>query len=123
MRYERVKITRDERTVYNRAVLPWEVPILEFTFGDGNVQRLYDYEDNALPYPDAKEEFHRLIGAYGSDTESGIAHVATIYGQSAAGVRALGKAIAEAEKESRQAKPKQTRASRRKEFATDPLMV
>lgn len=122
MRYERVKITRDERTVYNRATLPWEIPILEYTFGEGNVQRLYAYEDNALPYPDAKEEFHRLIGTYGSDKESGVAHVATIYGQAGAGVRGLRKAIEEAEKEAREAKPRQSRAARRKEFAADPIM-
>ena len=34
MRYERVKIKRDDWTTYNRPVLPWEIAILEFTFGE-----------------------------------------------------------------------------------------
>lgn len=122
MRYERVKVKRDERTVYNRTVLPWEIPILEFTFGDGNVEPLGVFEDNTADYPEAKEEFMRLMSVYGSDPESGITHVASVYGQASAGVRAIGKVIKEAEVEARKRKPRQSRKSLIKEYSADRLM-
>lgn len=123
MRYERVKITRDERTVYNRAALPWEVPVLEFMFGEGNLVHTGAFEQNDVPYPDAKEEFHRLMSAYGSDPENGIAHVASVYGQAGQGHRALARAIREAEETDREeALPRQTRAQVIREYAADPIL-
>lgn len=122
MRYERVKIKRDERTVYNRPVLPWEIAILEFTFGEGSVERLDVFVDNTNEYPDGKEEFMRLMGTYGSDPESGIPHVASVYGQAGAGVRALTAAIKEAKADARKAAPKQPRKKLIKEFSGDSLM-
>lgn len=122
MRYERVKVIRDERTVYNRAVLPWEIALLEFTFGEGSVQRLDAFEENTAEYPDAKEEFLRLSGTYGSDPESGIPYVASVYGQASAGVRALGKAIEEAITDAKRAKPKRSRKALIKEFGADPII-
>lgn len=122
MRYERVKISKDERTVYNRAVLPWEIAILEVTFGDGNVDPLSAFEDNDLPYPEPRAEFNRLMQVYGSDPESSIPFVAAVYGQASSGVRALARAIAEAKAEARKALPKQPRKTLIKEYSADSLM-
>lgn len=122
MRYERVKIVKDERTVYNRGVLPWEIAILELTFGDGSVETMNAFEDNDLPYPEPREEFNRLSQVYGSDPESGVPFVAGVYGQASSGVRALARVIAESKAEARKALPKRPRAARIKEFSGDPLM-
>jgi hypothetical protein len=122
MRYERVKVKRDERTVYNRPVLPWEIAILEFTFGDGSVERLGVFVDNDAEYPEPKEEFMRLMGTYGSDPESGIPHVASVYGQAAAGIRALSAEIKEAKADARKAAPKQSRKTLVKEYSGDSLL-
>lgn len=122
MRYERVKVKRDERTTYNREVLPWEIAILEFTFGDDAVEPLGDFVDNDAEYPEARKEFLRLQQVYGLDPESGIPYVAHVYGQASAGVKAIGRVIKEAEQEARKRKPKQSRAARIKEFSADPLM-
>jgi hypothetical protein len=125
MRYERVKVTRDPHTVYNRPVLPWEVAILEFTFGDGNVIRLEDeFESNNLPYPPANEEFQRLALAYGSDPQSGVPYVASVYGQASAGVNHLRRAMEEARLAEEAAKPKAvTKRKRVKVRANDPLLA
>ena len=124
MRYERVKITRDERTVYNRACLPWEIPVLEFMFGEGNLVHTGAFEQTDTPYPDPKEEFHRLMSTYGADTENGIPFVVSIYGNAGVGHRALAKAIREAEETDREeALPTQTRAQMLKEYAADPILV
>jgi hypothetical protein len=123
MRYERVKIIRDERTVYNRAALPWEVPIFEFMFGEGSVHHTGAFDENAAPYPDPKEEFLRLSGTFGADPENGIPHVASVYGQAGAGVRALAKVIEEAEEDAIERRtPKQSRTQLVKEFSADPIM-
>ena len=123
MRYERVKVIRDERTVYNRAALPWEVPVLEFMFGEGNVHHTGAFEENTADYPDAKDEFHRLMGTYGADPESGISHVASVYGQAGQGQRALARAIKEAEEEAREAKlPRQSRHQLIREYSADPIL-
>lgn len=122
MRYERVKVKRDDRTVYNRAALPWEVPILEFTFGDGNVERVNAFEDNDLPYPDAREEFQRLVDVYGADPENGIPYVASVYGQASIGLNLLRKFITAAESDARKAKPRRTRKSLVKEYSSDPIL-
>lgn len=125
MRYQRVKITRDPHTVYNRSVLPWEIAILEFTFEQGNVQpQEGQFETNDLPYPSAAVEFQRLEKAYGSDPQSGVPYVASVYGQASAGVNHLRRVIDEAKKAEADAKPKR-RAKRRPaaEIAADPLMA
>ena len=122
MRYERVKIKRDDWTTYNRPVLPWEIAILEFTFGEGNVERTGIFVDNNTEYPDAKDEFHRLIGTYGSDPESGIPYVSSVYGQASAGVNHLRRVMAEAFEESATPLPPVTVAKLKKEFQRDPLM-
>lgn len=122
MRYERVKIVRDPHTVYNRPVLPWEIAILEFTFGEGNVERLEAVVDTDTKYPDPKEEFHRLQQTYGSDPESGIPYVASVYGQAGSGVRAIAQAIKQAEADAKKAKPRRSARKLAKEYANDPLV-
>lgn len=93
MRYERVKVTRDTNTVHNRAVAPWEVPILEFLFEEGNVLRLETFEEVAGEYPDAAKELSRLVVVYGADPKSGVPYANMVYGNAKAGVRSLKKLI------------------------------
>jgi len=124
MRYERVKVKRDDYTTYNRPVLPWEIPILEFTFGDGNVDRTGVFVDTKDPYPEAREEMYRLEKVYGHDRKTEIPHVASVYGQAAMGIARLEQAITEAEKLARKVRkaPKQSRKQLVREFANDPLL-
>lgn len=128
MRYQRVKITRDPHTVYNRSVLPWEIAILEFTFEQGNIQPQEVFETNDTPYPRADIEFQRLEKAYGADPQSGVPYVASVYGQASAGVNHLKRVIAEAKAEA-EALAKPTRAAgkqRRRivaDLEADPLMA
>lgn len=129
MLYERVKITRDPHTVYNRSVLPWEIAILEFTFEEGNVVRTGVVERTDVPYPEPGVEFHRLTLAYGSDPQSGTPYAASVYGQASAGVNHLRRAIADAKAEDLATKPKvksKRKAPTRKyseDVLSDPLMA
>jgi hypothetical protein len=107
MRYERVKVTRDTNTVHSREVAPWEIPMLEHLFGDdGNVVRTGEFVVptegkliNKGAYPDGKTELNRLIDAYKSDPKSGIPYAISVYGNAAAGARALQKLIDDAKSE------------------------
>ena len=96
MRYERVKVKRDLNTVHNHSVRPWEIPILEFVFEDGNVERTEEFQTVTGEYPEAQPEFERLTKAYGSDPQSGVPYVAAVYGNASVGVRNLRKAIEDA---------------------------
>lgn len=122
MRYFRVKIVKDERTVYNRAVLPWEIPLIEVSFGDGNVEETGKFEDTDAPYPDAREEFQRLGQLYGSEPDTNLPFVAAVYGQASTGVRALARAIKEAQADAKVKKPKQSKSALVKEYSSDPLI-
>jgi hypothetical protein len=106
MRFTNVKVKRDTNTVYNRSVPEWEVPVLEFIFEDGNVERLGTFGEVARDYPAPAVEFDRLVRSYGADPQSGIPYVASVYGQASAGVRALGRAIEEAKADDAKAAPK-----------------
>jgi hypothetical protein len=99
MRYERVKITRDTNTVHNRPVAPWEIPVLEFLFDDGNVVRMDEFEEVAGEYPDAAKELARLVQVYGSDPQNGVPYANSVYGNARAGVRSLTKLIEDAKSE------------------------
>jgi hypothetical protein len=99
MRYERVKITRDLNTVHNRAVPPWEIPMLEYLFDEGNVLRLDVFEEVAGEYPAAPKELDRLVRCYGTDPKSGVAYANSVYGNGRPGERALAKLIEEAKSE------------------------
>lgn len=129
MRYERTKIVRDQMTVYNRAVPPWELPVLEFIFEPGNVQPQGSFEKVTFDYPSGGEEFDRLMRAYGGDPQSGVSHVAAVYGNAGAGIRALQAAIdaartadEAAEATVKVAAPKATK-KRKVEIETDPLVA
>ncbi len=122
MRYERVKVVRDDRTTYNRAVLPWEIPILEFTFGDGNVQAMNEFVDNDLEYPEVRAEMERLVNVYGADPENGIPYVASVFGQGSLGVGRLRDFILDAKKAAKKAKPRQTRSALVKEYSGDSIL-
>lgn len=121
MRYERIKVKRDDYTTYNKPVFPWEVPVLEYMFGEGNVERLNEFETSDAPYPDAREEFFRLEKAYGSDPDTHISFACSVYGQAATGINALRRAITEAKAAEHTTKSKRRRA--KLEFSADPLMA
>ncbi len=106
MRYERVKVTRDTNTVHSREVPPWEIPILEYLFGDdGNVVRTGDFVEVTpgtlinREYPTGRKELSRLTQAYGTDPKSGIPYAISVYGNGSMGERALQKLIDEAKVE------------------------
>jgi hypothetical protein len=99
MRYERVKVKRDTNTVHNRAVAPWEIPMLEWVFDEGNVERLGVFEEVAGDYPEASQELDRLVTVYGADSKSGVPHANSVYGNARAGVRSLQKLIEDAKAE------------------------
>ena len=96
MRYERVKVTRDLNTVHNRAVAPWEIPVLEYLFEDGNVEHTDVWEEVKGEYPNAAKELDRLVRCYGSDPKSGVPYANSVYGNARAGERTLAKMIEEA---------------------------
>jgi len=113
MRFERVKIKRDTNTVHNRAVPPWEIPILEWIFDEGNIERLGSFEDTEHEYPDAAQELNRLERCYGSDPKNGVPHANSVYGNAHAGVRTLRKMIEDAKaQEAEAAGPKRRRQRR-----------
>jgi hypothetical protein len=122
MRYEVIKITRDTNTVYSRAVPQWELPILEFIFGEGNVVPTDKFEKAPRDYPEARDEYERLSKKYGTDKETGTDFVATVYGSSRIGIREIGKAI-EAVKVSDMAAARAARATRKPRVeVVDPLL-
>jgi hypothetical protein len=99
MRYERVKVNRDTNTVHNRAVAPWETPILEYIFDEGNVTRTGVFEEVSGEYPEAPRELDRLVRAYGADPKTGIPYANSVFGNAQAGVRSLRKLIEDAQAE------------------------
>lgn len=126
VRYERVKITKDTNTIYNRAVPSWEIPILEFIFGEGNVVPLGVYEEAPYDYPDPAQEHQRLKGKYGVDKETGTDFVAVVYGNSRIGEREVGKAIDAAKRDAVRARALEARAKRAQAVEmemADPLLA
>jgi hypothetical protein len=99
MRYERVKIKRDLQTVHNRAMPPWEIPMVEFIFDEGNVEPLGEFVEVEGEYPEASRELDRLVKAYGSDPKSGVPYANSVYGNARAGVKTLAKMIEDAKSE------------------------
>ena len=126
MRYVRVKVKRDTNTVHNSLVSPWEVPILEYMFEDGNVEVLDEYESNDREYPDAGAEFGRLIKSYGGDPKSGIPFAVSAFGDGRTGVKTLAASIDEAAKADKAAgspKPSKIKRSAPTALKADPLLV
>lgn len=97
MRHVEVKIKRDTQTTYVVSVPEWEVPIIEFLYDDGNVEQLETVTTIDREYPSAEYEFDRLTKAYGKDSDTKVPIVAAVYGNAGAGVRALKKAMLDAQ--------------------------
>jgi hypothetical protein len=138
MRYERVMIKRDTQTTHNRACCPWEIPILEMIFGEGNVEPTGIFEEvfdtangETYPrdYPEPAEEYDRLVSRYKKDPETKIELVAEVYGQSRKGIKALAEAIEEARKSDQDAefamksRRQRRQASNMRRFENDPLLA
>jgi hypothetical protein len=125
MRHEIVKVTRDGNTVHNRAVPPWEIPVLEFLFDPGNVEPTDEFVKvegtpaHPAEYPDATAELARLTKAYGADPKSGIAHANSVFGNGRRGVTELRKLIdaaQAAEAAAGKAAPKPAKRARREAY-------
>jgi hypothetical protein len=122
MRHERIKIKRDNHTVHNTTVAPWEIPIIEYLFDEGNVERLDEFVQADQDYPDPAQEMVRLQKAYGADVKTDIPYAVTVYGAARAGVKALAKAIESAKEEDDAAARPRTR-NRRRPHAGDALLA
>jgi hypothetical protein len=123
MRYERVKVSRDTNTVHNRAVPPWEIPVLEYLFED--VERLNVFEEVSGEYPETAKELDRLVRCYGADPKSGIPYANSVYGNARAGIRSLQKLIDEAKADDKVAAKAPTPAPKhraRKAAASESLL-
>jgi hypothetical protein len=99
LRHERVKVERDQNTKVNRTCPPWEIPVLEFIFEDGNITPLDEFVTVPGEYPEPAKELDRLVRCYGADPQSGVPYANSVFGNGNAGVRALKKAIDEAKAE------------------------
>jgi hypothetical protein len=123
MRYERLKITRDAGvTVHNRPVAPWEIPVLEFLFDEGNVTRLGEFEEVAGEYPAVAKELDRLVRCYGSDPKSGIPYAISVYGTGKVGERALHRLIEDAKAEDEAVATPTPAPKRARKAASDSLL-
>jgi hypothetical protein len=130
MRYERVKVRRDTQTTHNRAVPPWEIPLLEFIFEEGNVEPLGEFEEVAdHDYPEPAEEYDRLSARYKKDSETKMDVVRAVFGQGRLGIKALAKAIEEARRAEGDAevelsiRRKRRNAQNLRRFQQDPLLA
>jgi hypothetical protein len=91
MRHYEVKIKRDTQTTYVVQVPEWEIPLLEYVFEQGNIDRLEGVVKFDREYPSADYEFDRLARAYGKDPQTGETYVSKVYGNAGIGIRALKK--------------------------------
>jgi len=131
MRYVKIKVVRDINAQMPTMATPWEIPVLEYVFGQGNVQSNGEFhrvvKDADTAYPAAGAEFDRLMRRYGSDPESGIPYVVSVYGSARNGIEALQRAIDEARKADTAAERKTPvpaapkGRSRRRAVEPDPL--
>jgi hypothetical protein len=115
MRYVQVKVKRDPQMAVVCTVPSWEIPMLKYTFEDGNVEEVGD-TTVARDYPSGAAEYARLVKVYGADTKSGIPHAVSVFGEGQRGVRELQLLIDEAKKADKPA-PK----ARKQIEAADPL--
>lgn len=130
MRHALVKIIRDTQTVTSKGVPEWEVAILEFIF-EGNVHPMLDKAGDPIfetltdrDYPTAASEFDRLTRCYGEDPQNGVPYVAAVYGQAGAGIRSLGRAIADAKaaEAASESKPAARKARATRDVSADSLL-
>jgi hypothetical protein len=99
MRHEKVTVKRDNNTVHLKTIAPWEIPILEYLFDEGNITRTGEFVLADQDYPEPADEMLRLTKAYGVDTKTDIPFAVTVFGAARTGVRALAKAIDAAREE------------------------
>ncbi len=102
MRHEKIIVKRDNHTVHQKTMAPWEIPIVEYLFDEGNVIHTGEFVQADQDYPLASDEMTRLTKAYGSDVKTDIPYAVTVYGAARAGIRALAKAIDAAKEEDRE---------------------
>jgi hypothetical protein len=117
-----VKVKRDTNTVHNRSLPSWEIPMLEWVFDEGNIERLGTYEEVAREYPNAANELDRLVQVYGSDPKSGVPHANSVYGNARAGIRTLQKLIDDAKLEDEAAMPMPAARKRVRQVQRDSLL-
>lgn len=98
-----ISIRRSELHTVEDTVALWEVPVIAAVHDDGAVKVLSDVVIASRDLPDPKEEFERLESRYkrarNDDGSQGLPVVATVYGQHAAGLQTLRRAIADAKVE------------------------
>lgn len=129
MRHYELSIKRDTQTTFVVSVPEWEIPLYEFIFEQGNVERLEKIEKLDREYPSAEYEFDRLARAFGKDAQTGETYVSKVYGNAGVGMRAL-KALMLSEKAAEDSEPvhveKRVRVARERKAApsaSDPLLA
>lgn len=97
---QRISIRRSELHTIEDFVPLWEVQVIAAVHDDGAIKVIEDKIIANRELPDAKEEYERLEVRYkrarNDDGSQGLPVVATVYGQHAAGLQALKRAIADA---------------------------
>lgn len=98
MKFVELKIDRSVELSLVNTFLPWEVEIVMAIHPQGQVQVLREVDYPLYePVSDSVEaEYNRLVTRFGTDTDTRIAFVATVYGQGAEGIKSLGRAMDEA---------------------------
>ena len=117
MFYVQVKVKRDPQMAVVCTVPRWEIPMLKYTFEDGNVEELGEQEVDR-DYPSGASEYARFVKVYGADAKSGIPHAVSVFGEGNRGVRELQLLIDEAKKA---AKPAPKARKTRETVDADPL--
>jgi hypothetical protein len=91
IKYQEVTIRISELQTQTVTVAPWEVPILQAIYGEGDAQVTGGADVDRDP-PGAADEFARLANRYGpKNAETPV--VAAVYGKFGPGVAALAEAI------------------------------
>ena len=100
VRAQKISIRRSELHTVQDIIPTWEVPLLEAVHEDNAVQIIENVVIAGRELPNEKEEYERLENRYkrarNDDGSYGLPVVATVYGQHAAGIQALKRAISEA---------------------------
>lgn len=115
MRYIQISVLRNETATMTSYVAPWELPVMESLHGE---ERLTIGEPKDFPHrqwpTDAASEMQRMAKLYGKrgTGDDAMSHAERAYGQGSLGVKALKKAMAEAQKEA-EAEDKPVKRSRK----------
>lgn len=94
-----ISIRRSELHTVEDTVPLWEIPVIAAVHDDGAITVKRDVTIAYRELPNAKEEYERLENRYkrarNEDGSQGLPVVATVYGQHAAGIQTLKRAIEE----------------------------